>query len=157
MMSRGFVITNDDGDDPLGGFMRQILGGNGGDDGSPDEREDAHFYPKIDEDAAIMRLMEASVHYKRENPFVVGDLITPREGYAVKGVGTPCIVVEVRNDAPFNFNMDASSATYGDREDIRVLRFLRKPGGKGEMVVSFWTESWNYEFHPKSDRFKSAE
>lgn len=96
-------------------------------------------------EAAVASLRETCDRYVRGNPFKVGDLVTARKGFNVKGGGDPHIVVELVGDAmapPPRFVGDESAhgkSFYGARLDIRVAHISR-----GQMIMH-WAESWQYE------------
>lgn len=100
-----------------------------------------------DDDAPAVPLPEAAVASLRETcdryvagcPFAVGDLVTPRKDFNMKGAGDPQIVVEVAATPIRPFDGDHGSHAFGPRLDIRFATIAR-----GDLIM-FWCESWQYE------------
>jgi len=102
-----------------------------------------------DEDYAARPLPEAQVETLKEIAaryahcdFKVGDLVTPRQGFNVKGSGHPHIVVEV---APFDSPVvptgeEAGSCTFGARYTMRVASLCQ-----GSSYAAHWVEHWAFE------------
>jgi len=83
-------------------------------------------------EAAIERLKEAAALIAAPNTFKPGDIVTPREGFNIKGSGEPHIVTRVDPDG-FNrgqaeFGQSGSSAI----ANVEVVCFA---GGSDNMVV----------------------
>jgi hypothetical protein len=95
-------------------------------------------------EAAIADLRELCSRYTAGCPFRVGDLVTPRGGYNLRGPGDPHIVVEVADVPVRNLDNSADSSgwascAFGARLDIRVAHIQN-----GKMTMH-WSESWMYE------------
>lgn len=97
--------------------------------------------PKPQPPALIIEaLRDQAQFYTRENPFSVGDIVTPRLGATVKGAGTPHIVVAVNPTADYDFGGHGSGSTaYGRKHDIRVLCWTN-----GDWAP-FWVEGSMFE------------
>jgi hypothetical protein len=105
--------------------------------------------PKIDTQAAIMRLKEIAARHLEADKgprFDVGDIITPAADASIKGAGKPHVVIAVKN-AAHNFSNGESTGSghYGTRQDTRVVCFI--PSGN---VATYWVES--AEFIPWAAR-----
>lgn len=88
----------------------------------------------------VEALRDQAQFYARENPFKVGDIVTPRKGTTYRGDGEAHIVIEVNELADYDFTVkDASSTAYGRKPDIRVLSWM-----KGHWP-SHWVESACFE------------
>ena len=78
--------------------------------------------------------------------FKPGDLVTPREGYNIKGAGLPQVVLEVIDDpidAPIPGSTkpsDYGNPGFGARLDMRTAGIA--PDG---VVCAWWGESWQFE------------
>ena len=114
--------------------------------GAQREKDGNGFDTTISNEAQIARLQEAAGDYadaRRQCPFKVGDIVTPRPQYGTKGVGAPHIVVDVLqpHDVKPNFaGANSSSLHYGTRSDMRVLCML-----DDSTMAAFWGESYQYE------------
>ena len=86
-------------------------------------------------------LRDQAAFFARENPFAVGDIVTPRKGTSIMDPGEAHIVITVRDlDAhDFAFDGQPCSANYGKRLDLRVLRW------SDGRFVPFWVESAEFE------------
>jgi hypothetical protein len=95
--------------------------------------------PKIDLQAAIMRLKEIAARHLEADQgprFEVGDVITPAADASIKGAGEPHIVVSVKK-AEHNFSTgEPGGSHYGPRYDTRVVCFV--PSG---LIAAYWVES----------------
>jgi hypothetical protein len=105
--------------------------------------------PKIDTQAAIMRLKEVAARHLEADKgprFEVGDIITPAADALIKGAGEPHIVISVRK-TEHNFSPEGhpGTQTYGPRYDTRIVCFTPK----GD-VGAYWVES--AEFIPWAAR-----
>jgi len=101
-----------------------------------DENEGPKFLPE----AAIMRLREAASAYAVGCPFKVGDIVTLRKGYNIKGDGDPAIVVEVASVPHRTFDdQDPGAQLFGMRLDMRTVCI------RGDRVCAHWQESWHFE------------
>jgi hypothetical protein len=96
-------------------------------------------------EAAIATLKEVCERYVAGCPFRVGDVVTPRRGYAVAAEGRPHVVVEIADPPIRNFSDGSGSYgsnSYGVRIDIRVAHIHR-----GRLIMH-WAESWQFEPYP---------
>lgn len=84
-------------------------------------------------------LRDAAAFYARENPFKKGDLVTPRAGTDMTGVGDAHIVVAVDKDPVFHFVGQPSTNQFGQALDLRVLHWWQ---GK---FTTHWVESALFE------------
>ncbi|MGU3466414.1 hypothetical protein ACLBXO_16330 [Methylobacterium sp. C33D] len=84
-------------------------------------------------------LRDEAAFYTRENPFAVGDLVTPRKASTTGGAGDAHIVIAVIEDADFHFQGKPGCNTYGQRLDLRVLKWV---SGR---YAAFWCESAEFE------------
>jgi hypothetical protein len=94
-----------------------------------------------------MNLREISARYLAGNPFKAGDLVTPRRGYAIRGVGFPCLVLDVF-DTPSTPEDDKRDDRPYRRNDMRIARIIHRDVGDAdnrEAVVTFMAESYTYE------------
>lgn len=93
----------------------------------------------------VLTLREVYARYAEGCTFKPGDIVTPREGYAVKGAGVPHIVLSVGlYPAPPIWPADptsASSSTFGKRLDMRVAALNAESG----RMFANWVESWEFE------------
>lgn len=89
---------------------------------------------------AITTLREWQAGY--DQAWKVGDIVTPRKGSKMKGVGQPHIVVEVKARAMGLPTADGepSSPNFGALLDTRIMGFT--PHGN---VMCWWMESWELE------------
>ena len=96
-------------------------------------------------DIACITLREIAETYQKPCPFKVGDLVTPRRGYWVKGAGEPHVVVEVFDPPRRFFSQEDCEAvntiTYGARLDMRVVCM----SSHSRSIVAYCGESWGYE------------
>lgn len=97
-------------------------------------------------EAQVATLREVYERYATGCQFRPGDLVTPRNGFNLRGVGIPHIVLEVRSpeDAlrPASDNpQDTGSTRYYPRLDVRVA--CRHATDRS--VCAFWQESWCHE------------
>lgn len=101
-----------------------------------DERDGSTILPE----AQVMTLKEIAARYS-ERPFSVGDLVTPRTGYNLKGAGAPHIVVEVLPSGEFLSPPNASggSPSFGARYSMRIVCL------DSNEYVAFWVEPWTFE------------
>lgn len=100
--------------------------------------------PKSPPDVLCKTLREIAARYSAPCPFKVGDLVTVRKGYNLKGEGEPIIVIEVaeqpiRNFACVDDPSDVASMAYGSKLDVRTAH------ERGGNIVSHWQESWCLE------------
>lgn len=99
-----------------------------------------------DDDDQPRPLTEAIIHelrvifarYQRACPFDPGQLVTPRRGSTVTGVGDPHIVVEVF-DPPIRSQSTAGSNADGRRFDMRVVCY------HPDFYAAHMVESWEFE------------
>ena len=84
-------------------------------------------------------LRDEAAFYARENPFAVGDLVTPRKGTTTRGAGEAHIVLDVLLGAEYLFDGQPGSNAYGQRLDMRVLHW------SGGRYVAHWIESAEFE------------
>lgn len=88
----------------------------------------------------VEALRDQAQFYTHENPFKVGDVVTPRKGVLVTGSGDPNIVIAVReNPDPVFAAGEPGSSRYGLKFDIRVVRW------EEGQFPTFWTESSFFE------------
>jgi hypothetical protein len=110
-------------------IIEQLLGRNGiSDDG-----------PKIDPEAAVMRLREWAARYAEagDGPrFAVGDLVTPIADSPLHGAGEPHYVIETRRVCRAD---SMPSICTCSRDDMRVLYLSR------DNVLPLWVESAQFE------------
>lgn len=97
-------------------------------------------------EAALQDLREMQRLYARENPFKVGDLITPKDGQHYSGAGYPHLVVEVFDppqQRPFGGDISGTSAE-GAWLDLRVATVNPRTNNRVMYVVESWGfESWS--------------
>lgn len=86
-------------------------------------------------------LREEGEFYTRANPFVIGDLVTPRKNSSTSGAGETHLVIVVLDhlDLDITFTGEFGSSSFGKRLDMRVLRW-----GNGR-YHAFWVESAEFE------------
>jgi hypothetical protein len=107
-------------------------------------------------DAVISTLKELATAYGN-NPFSVGDLVTPRKGLNLRDAGRLHIVVYVDPNPQHHFrggdgdgHVETHSLAYGRYLDVRVLSFCH--GGGEWAYVPFWMESWQLQpYDPDED------
>lgn len=88
----------------------------------------------------VEALRDQAQFYTRENPFKVGDLVTPRKGTCYVGAGEVHLVIAVNEYAEYDFgNVDPVSNRYGRKLDIRVLSWVQ-----GQWPAH-WVESAGFE------------
>lgn len=97
--------------------------------------------------AQIATLLETFQNYAAGCTFKPGDLITPRAGFNLHGVGIPHVVLEAipLADTRRNLSGDSDQASFGARIDLRYARLAASPYDGGTSVVAFWEESWKFE------------
>lgn len=108
--------------------------------GLDDPKDDDVKHGIASKEAVVVRIQEAYDHYKAErekSAFKVGDWVTVRKGYNHRGAGLAYLVIEVNDDAAFNFNADAQR--FGWRTNIRTMSIFE------DDIVTFWGESYVYE------------
>lgn len=93
-------------------------------------------------EAAIETLKEVAARYVADCPFKVGDIVTPRRGFSVRGAGRPNVVLEVigapiRNFVTFEPDHTGLNS-FGRKIDMRVVE------ADGN-IRAFWVESWAFE------------
>ncbi len=111
-------------------LARMLAGG-----GRSDDREERKHTP---DDVLAITLKEISARYAAGNPFKVGELITPRKGYGIKGEGRPHVVVEIADKPLVSTSGGSGSPEFGARLDIRVIC-------EQCHVHAYWMESWQFE------------
>lgn len=85
------------------------------------------------------RIYDASRH---SNPYKVGDIVTPREGFNIRNAGKFCIVVETfKRKIVAETGKDAESTSDRRAVDMRVMTLAE--GDKGD-IICFPAESWCY-------------
>lgn len=114
--------------------------------------EDTASSPRPLPEAVIMDLTSIAERYSAPNPFKVGDIVTPRRGYNIRGSGEPHVVLETETSVP-RFSVDqseTSSSSFGRKLDMRVACLT--PAGPRFFYQAFWGESWCYEFYEDAVR-----
>lgn len=92
------------------------------------------------------RLYATSLHHC---PYEVGDWVTPRNGFSIKGHGNPYMVVDLlMNPAPAFMAGEPGNASHGRRMDMRVLTMIQ------DNIVGFWVESYQYEQYDWAKSYK---
>jgi len=109
-------------------------------DDDRDERSSRITPPEV----LCLTLREVAERYNSDCAFKVGDLVTPRAHYNVRGAGRPHVVVEVFATPVRNYDCvesvsDIASQAFGSKNDIRVVAEDR------EQIVPFVVESWKFE------------
>lgn len=125
----------------LGGTARVIGMSEMGDDAT--EREEITYPVTLLPEAQTEELKAIAARYSMGCQFRPGALVTPRPGFATKGVGQPHIVLEVKDDPRPDFTAEKThvdSAAYGRKFDMRVACYVRN-----DLVLTFWVESYQYE------------
>lgn len=113
-------------------------------EGSPNNSDQSH-------DDIIEKISPFLPAYLEGNKFEVGDWIMPRKDANIKGVGLPCVVVEVPEEPVQNFHApdcpsDTCASSWGTRLDIRILQI------SGNHVAAFWVESFNFEKYQRPSK-----
>ncbi|WP_336801697.1 hypothetical protein [Kaistia sp. MMO-174] len=125
----------------LGPFsMADLIGGsNGGNDPRPKPQN------RPIHEAQVETLRELFARYQTEKPFKVGQLVTPRAGFNLHGVGEPCVVLEmVGFDEALTSDEEFGSPGFGARLDLRIATLAN--GSHGEhAIMAYWNESWQFE------------
>lgn len=97
-------------------------------------------YP--DNDAQVATLTEIAERYNAH--WQVGDVITPRPGFSIKGEGRPAVVIETfdgfLNRASPAVGSDDNQHAPGVRYDIRFIVYASP-----DQLVAYVGESWQYE------------
>lgn len=110
-----------------------------------DEDDDMPRRSRPIPEAQIEELKDICSRYVAGCPFKVGDIVTPRRGYNIKGSGHPHIVIEVPAEPHRPFDViapsEAASHPYGARRDMRVVCMT----DRGLSYSAFWAESWTFE------------
>ncbi len=105
--------------------------------GGRDQQEQHRQTP---DDVLAITLKEISARYAAGNPFKVGELITPRKGYGIKGEGRPHVVVEIAEKPLVPGETNSGSPDFGARLDIRVIC-------EQCHLHAYWNESWQFEHY----------
>lgn len=101
-----------------------------------------------DADAQIKDLIAIKERYTEGCPFKVGDLVTPRKGFNLRGVDQPAIVLQVLEKPLQDLSNSAeqmNSCMYGCKIDMRVLRY-----SDSKTIVAWWEESWKFRKYSNS-------
>lgn len=133
------------GSDKEGKSIRDLLKQNEGGDGG-----------KLSTSEVLKRLQQAAKDYASGNPFKIGDIVTPREGYNIIKAGEPCVVIEAidaieGNGINFHGEVNPSAPDFGRRLDLRVLRLFDEPERNVRDIMAFWCESWTFEHWKGTD------
>jgi hypothetical protein len=141
------MIGSGDGDDPLEA-LASMLGK------KQNTRTPPSTKPPLRE-AVISTLKDLASAYGN-NPFKVGDLVTPRQGLNLRDAGCLHVVIYVDPDPRHHFTIGGAPAEsthsigYGRYLDVRVLSFCH--GGGEWAYVPFWMESWQLQpYDPDED------
>lgn len=99
------------------------------------DNEDSPRRPRISHEGQIARMRDMADRYTRENPFKVGDLVTPRKDGYTKGAGKPHLVIETRKT---DFGYDPrigkiGTPEHGNTPDMRVLSLY-----EDRACLAFW-------------------
>lgn len=132
------IISADDLPDEVAESLAEMLSGMG-----KKKRRRGYGKEKMLPEALQMRLEEAAGIYAKSLdhcPYGIGDLVTPRNGYAIKGHGRLYRVVDLcENPAPDFRSGDVGNVVHGRRQDMRVMTIIH------DDIVCFWSESYQYE------------
>jgi hypothetical protein len=105
-----------------------------------------------DYESQAAELLEIGARKLAGNPFRVGQLVTPRLGHNIRGVGAPCVVLDVLKE-PVRSNEDDDSAPVRFN-DTRIGRILQAPDGT-QSLVSYLGESFSYEPYKGPQKVKN--
>jgi len=99
--------------------------------------------PSISKEGQIARLEEMLTNYQRQNPFGIGELVTPRADSGLKGIGIPHIVLDLRDDIEPDWRQE-HPLNRGCCDDFRIAYF-----NDDETIVVLWQESFRYEAYQR--------
>lgn len=126
-------------------FMRMLAESHGDDETST--------CSKADPAAVVMDLREAAALYATSVascPYKIGDIVTPRQHFTVKGAGEPHIVVDMVADvSPLFDSGEPGSNAWGKRIDMRIIQMSN--GNR----VSHWVESFEFELYADAVKRKA--
>lgn len=95
--------------------------------------------PKLSRIGQVARLREFAAVYAAPNTFKVGDLVTPRDGGNLKGVGEPYLVVESLAEPVRSLEGNPASNGFGWNLNVRAACLFH-----GQMTC-FWLEHHTLE------------
>lgn len=105
----------------------------------PDSEDDDR--PKLSHDVQIHALREFHEAYKAPVTFRPGDLVTAKTNGSWSRAGKPRLVVEIRQDADFDFTSgETGSNRHGARKDMLVADVA-----DDGTIACVWVESFDFE------------
>lgn len=117
--------------------MIDALRGDDDDDDGMGRRRNA----RISHEGQIARLRDAAPRFARNNPFKVGDFVTPVGDCNLKGAGEPHLVVAVMDtsgDFCEGTSVEPGLPYYGVKPDLRVASIMQG------CLLAFWERSENF-------------